>query len=160
MAAILNFRHPISQVNILNGATEFLGPETWVDRWNLVSISSGSRDKGISGLPTAILNFRLPVTSIIIRNSTIVFLNPEDLGVAVEISFLSDLDAEKRFSYYSYGFTTISGLTAAIWLIRQNVIAAMSRICSMTVTSGVTAASWIFNFNLHQAVFTIVPLSS
>jgi len=89
-----------------------------------------------------------------------VFLNPEDLGVAVEISFLSDLDAEKRFSYYSYGFTTISGLTAAILLIRQNFIAAMSRICSMTVTSGVTAASWIFDFNLHQAVFTIVPLSS
>src|SRR5664279_6151943 len=47
-----------------------------------------------SGLAAAIFDFRLSVMSDIIHNSPIEFLDHENVGISVEIAFLSSLQAE------------------------------------------------------------------
>src|SRR5664279_4592343 len=75
--------------------------------WNFSSMSSRSRDRHFIrfwALLAAILDFRLPVWSDSIRTESIELLDPENVGFAVEIAFLSSLQAE----------ICTSGLLAAI----------------------------------------------
>ena len=63
-------------------------------RWDFISISPTSWDINSSGLEAAILYFSLPVWLYSILLSSVGMLDPENVGLAVEISFLSYLQAE------------------------------------------------------------------
>jgi len=58
------------------------------------SIKSGCWDIGISGLEAAILDFPHPVFSDSISTNLIRSLDLENVGISVEISSLSKLEAE------------------------------------------------------------------
>ena len=53
-----------------------------------------SWDTVTSSLAVAIFDFRLPVSSFSVIDSTIEMYDPENMGLAVEIVFLSGLEAE------------------------------------------------------------------
>ena len=61
---------------------------------NFFDILSTSQDISTSGLYAAILDFPLPVWLHSILRSPIGLSDCENVGLAVEISFLSDLQAE------------------------------------------------------------------
>ena len=72
-------------------------PKTYSSsRWNFASISSTSRDKSSTGLEAAILDFELPVSYYNILFSPIGLPDLENVGLAVEISFVSHLEAETK----------------------------------------------------------------
>jgi len=65
-----------------------------VSHWNRVPIVFTSKYKTTSGLTAAILDFLLPVWSDNIPSGPIGFRDSENIGIAVDIAFLTCLQAE------------------------------------------------------------------
>ena len=90
----MNLRPPVTLGNIRNGAFEFMSGKTWVpplkSRFCLVQKPSYKYFRVIGRH----LEFLALVTSSNIRNGTSEFMSSETLDRAVEITFLSNLEAE------------------------------------------------------------------
>ena len=75
----------------------FRGPATQWDWLDNCATKPEVENRGyinVSGVQPAILDFRLPLMSGGIQNNSIVLLDPENVGIAVEIAFLSSRQAE------------------------------------------------------------------